>query len=67
MAGRYDYLLDEAAMFGERFPDQTDSEVLLFIREMFPNEKFADESIVAKAIIIAYEGKKLMARKFIAA
>lgn len=51
----YRQVLAEAAEFGERFPDKQDDEILDHINFVF-SKRVVEDSVLAKGIILAFEG-----------
>lgn len=58
-------MLVEASELGERFPDLPDSEVFDFMEDMF-RRRFNPDSVLGRAVIIAYSGRLSDARRYFA-
>jgi hypothetical protein len=64
IAARHRAMLNEAHELGERFPDLQNDEVHEFVCDVV-NTRYNQDGLVARAIIIAYEGDVDAALKYL--
>jgi F0F1-type ATP synthase beta subunit len=50
-------MIYEVVQYAERFPDQKDSEILLFVEELFNYDRIDVDSVMGKALIAAYDAQ----------